>query len=382
MDENERQTRRELLAEAWDKADEESEDVAVVEEKENESSVHGAGADADEAAAQDKGEDSSGEPRRSGVKKDEEVGKKPAADETQRKEAQAATRENQQQESTAKQQPASDRPPQSWKPSARESWGKIPAEARAEINRRELEIQRTLSQTDGIRRFANDFAQVVNPFAHLIRAQNSTPLQAVRNLMTTAAGLMQGNAYQKAAIISEICQNYGVDFKVLDDYLAENWDVKSNRLKGANGGQRMEAPPSWAAPLFGMMQNIEQQQQLVQQRVQQEASEKISAAESKPFFDDLRDDIADIMEIAANRGIAMTIDQAYEKALKLNDEVSKIVEQRKRAEETKKNNKNITRARRAASTISGSPSGKVVGSRSGEKQTRRQMLSEAWDNAE
>src|SRR5688572_18603519 len=74
-----------------------------------------------------------------------------------------------------------DKPPNSWKPATREHWSRLPPEVRAEVSRRELEIQQELSKTAQVRRFAQDFANTINPYSHLIRAQNSTPLQAVNN---------------------------------------------------------------------------------------------------------------------------------------------------------------------------------------------------------
>lgn len=359
------QTRRELLEAAWDKADEE---VAVLEESENEPNLHGAG-DAAEADTAGTGEEENlaGKPGLRGAEKTEKEPKKPKEDEAVKQEAAAAVKDDK----SVVEQPVTDKAPQSWKPAIREHWGKIPAEARAEIKRIDLEVQRTLSQTANVRKFANDFANVVNPFAHIIKAQASTPLQAVHNLMTTAAGLVQGSQPQKAAILAEIIQNYGVDLEVLDDYLSKNWDPKQGLKK-----PQLEAPPAWAQPVFSFMQTVEQQRAAHEERVKQDADAQIEAATSKPFFDDLRDDIADVMEIATKRGLVMTIDQAYDKAVRLRPDIEKLIPRKPSV------NDKITRARRAASLISGAPSsGKPVGGKAGPK-TRKEQLTEAWDNAE
>src|SRR5690606_29382007 len=75
--------------------------------------------------------------------------------------------------------PVTDRPPASWKPAQREQWGQLPEGVRSEIVRREREIQEGMKQTESIRRFANEFAQIVQPYNHLIAAAGSTPLRAV-----------------------------------------------------------------------------------------------------------------------------------------------------------------------------------------------------------
>jgi hypothetical protein len=378
------QTRRELLETAWTES-EKDDDVAVVDDDKDlagrgkpdltgdvveDSDTPEAGSE-DSPVLEDKG------------KKIEKEPKKPAADETQGKEAAAAAAEPDSGDLGRPAEPVADKAPTAWKPGAREHWAKLPPDVRTEINRRELHIRQTLSQTAGVRQFAQEFAQVINPYSHLIRAQNSTPIQAVRNLMGTAAGLMQGSQQQKSAILAEICQNYGVDLVEFDKYLSTNWDVQAGRLKNGGNQQRMEAPPQWAQPLLAMQQQIQQTMEAQEQRTRQEADEKIAAMESQPFFEDLRDDIADIMEIAAKRNISMTIQKAYEKAIQLSPEISKIMTQRKKATDLAKGNKTISRARRASSSISGGPVGAGAGNKnSNEVKSRRDQISEAWENAE
>jgi len=382
------QTRRELLEAAWDKIEEKDDDVATVDDdslgRGKTDPVRPVDDTTDGTSSPNDGVDLEGGEDDSTLakeKKTEKEPKKPAKDATQIKEEQAAATVDGKGEPGRPAEQIADKAPMAWKAGAREHWAKLPPDVRAEINRRELHIRQTLSQTAGVRQFAQEFAQTIQPFAHLIRAQNSTPIAAVKNLMSTAAGLMQGNPQQKAAIVAEIMQNYGVDVLALDKYLEHNWDVNAGRIKGGNG-QRTEAPPAWAQPLFAMQQQIQETMTAQQQRVQMEADEKITAMESQPFFDDLRDDIADIMEISANRGRSMTIQQAYEKAIQLSPEISTIMTNRRKAEELKSGGKNISRARRAASSISGGPSGKAAGNRGEGPKTRREQLREAWDNAE
>jgi hypothetical protein len=70
--------------------------------------------------------------------------------------------------------------------------------------------------------------------------------------------------------------------------------------------------------------------------------------------------------------------QAYKRAVALNPEISKIIEQRQQASRQQKGN--MERARRAASTIKGAPGGNQAGGK-GKPATRREALSEAWDDA-
>jgi hypothetical protein len=358
-----KESRKELLTKAWDEA----------EKDESEPSGHGT--PAKDLAAPDVGAGDKSVPT-----KPAEVADKTLKAEQDKKEGAAAGALERKpgDKPVPVADPNAERAPNSWKPATREHWAAVHPEVKAEIVRREKEIQVTLSQTAQVRKFAQDFAQTVNPYSHLIRAQNSTPLQAVNNLMATAAGLMQGSAEQKAKIVSEIISNYGIDIQVLDKVLSSG---------GYNpaGAQPQQPVPQWAQPLFGFMDNVQKMQQQRQVQMQQEADEAITALEQKPFFDDVREDMADLMETAANRGRLLTPEQAYERAIALNPEIKKIIDQRELAAK----NRNpvseaaatLARARKAASSVKGAPVGAKAGGPAG-KQTRRQQLLEAWNDAE
>lgn len=265
--------------------------------------------------------------------------------------------------------------PVSWKPAAKAAWDKLPVDVRQDVVRREKEMQQYISQNDHHRRFSEGFAQVTKPFEHLIRSQNSTPLQAVRNLMTTAAGLSTGNHEQKAMIVAEIIGNYGVDIETLDKVLS------NGAAKTADRGQGQIHPAMLQAlqPVYGFMNEVQEARAQRQQRQYQEAENQIEKNANKPYFDDLSDDMADLMEIAAKRGVELSLEEAYEKAVALNPEISKIITQQKAAEEARRNGgTRIARARRAASTITGAPAG---GGNKNAPESRREQLEAAWEDA-
>jgi hypothetical protein len=272
--------------------------------------------------------------------------------------------------------------PNSWKPAEREHWAKMPKEAQQAVQRRELEIQRSLSETSTIRRWANDFANVIAPYSHLIRAQNSTPLIAIQNLMQTSAGLTQGSSKQKASIVAQICKNFAVDITELDNELAA--------MQGNGGNQQNQGnsalPPAFAQalkPIYDFMGNIQNTVQQRDQQLQQSSQQVVEDFLNDPrneFADDLADEMADIMEMAAKRGQKVTVPQAYQRAIRNNPEIEAIVTQRSAA--ARQNGGNMTRARRAASSVTGNPSG---GAAAGIKTTpgsRREALVAAMEAQE
>lgn len=266
------------------------------------------------------------------------------------------------------------RPPQSWTPAEREVWGKVPAEAQRAIQRREQEIQRGLSQAAGFRKFTSDFQKVVQPFESIIRAQNSNPLQAIHNLMSTAAGLYTGNQQQKAAIVRDIINNYAVDIKTLDEVLTNSPAQPTNPLIPEI--QRML--DSRLAPVNQLLEGVNRRRAEGTQQVEAQVSEEIVSFGQDPkneFFEDLREDMADLMDLAAARNRKMTMQEAYERAAAAHPQISQIMRQRQMAQ-----TQNADAARAASSSIRpGGPAS--VGGVPGSKGDLRADLSAAFDQA-
>ena len=264
--------------------------------------------------------------------------------------------------------------PISWRAEEKALWKDVPPSIRKVIQRRELETQRALSTSAQSRKFQEEFVRTVSPFAHLIRAQNSTPMAAVQNLMATAAGLMTGNSQQKAAIVAEIVANYGVDIRALDQAL-------SQAPQNPNAGQA-SLPPQFAhalAPVYQFMEQVQTQRQTFQERQAAKAAEDIEKFGSdKPFFEDVREDMADIIEAGARRGKVITLEAAYKAAIAANPQFSDAVNQQRTQQQTlSEAAATLARARRAASTVVGAPNAST--NQPATPANRRAQLAAAWD---
>lgn len=377
--------RREALAEAFDKleAGDDNDDEAVINDE-----VQG-GIDLEQVAGSDDSElPGEGKKVEQKIEKvdekqkglDKSVDKGTQGKDTQGKKKPDGLVDPHEQERQANQQPT-DKAPNSWKPAVREHWSKIPPEARAEISRREREIQQSLSQTDGIRRFSNDLANVIAPHQDLIRAQGSTPLHAIDNLMKTAASLSRGDTRHKAQTVAQIIQNYGVDIKTLDEILSQ---APAQRQGQQN---QNEAPPAWARPMFQFMNEVQQTKQQRQQELQTNAQTAVEEAKSTlPYFEDLQDEVADVMEVNWKRGRHITVKQAYDVAVNNNPDIKKLIP-RNNGQTQQNGNRNsisqaastLAKARRASSAVSGGPAG---GDGKSVPKTRREALEQAFDDAD
>ena len=261
--------------------------------------------------------------------------------------------------------------PASWKPAAREHWNKIPKGAREEILKREKEIDLGLQKASGHRKIADEYASVIRPFEQLIRSQNSTPAQAITNMMHTASRLALGSKTQKAQVVAEIMKNYDVDVEALDTLLA-------GKTLPAEEDKITKILEKQLAPLrefVGEFQNTRRQsEQQTEGQIQQEL-ETFAADPKNEFFNDVVDDMADIMELASNRGQKITLEAAYAKACGLHPDVSKVINQRQAAKKP-----NLGQKRHAASSIKGDPGEAPSSKKDGADM--RQSLMESWDELE
>jgi hypothetical protein len=266
--------------------------------------------------------------------------------------------------------------PVSWKAGAKSEWAKIPKVAQEEIMRRETETSKVLSQTANARKHFDEFNNTIGPFMPLIRAQNSTPMVAVKNLMTTAAGLTIGSPQQKAQIVAEMIGNFGVDIQTLDSILSGQ--VQQGPRSAAVGTSQVEvAVQRQLGPVYDFMNKMQQTQAQREAQMRQEADTVVEQFSSKhEFFEELRDDIADLMEVAANRGRNVTLEQAYNSVVSSHPEYSAAVQQRAAANRAKQNG-SVQRARNAASSVVGTPNMGSPG-KTGEKSRRDDIL-EAWE---
>lgn len=247
-----------------------------------------------------------------------------------------------------------DRAPASWKKEAKGEWNALPLQARQEIHRRELEIQKVLNETAPIRQEIQQFRETVTPFMARIQSLGVTPHQAVGELLKADYLLATGTQSQKAMFIDKLVQDYGVDIKELDAAIAK-------RLGG--GGQQQSQQQQGFDPnqisqlvqqqLQQALAPIYQQRQQEQQQIVQQAEmtiEQMALDPKYPHFESVRQDMADLMEINARRGVYISVQEAYNRAVGMNPELSAM-------QQATQLNQRAQRAAAAAASVSGSPVG-------------------------
>ncbi len=246
-------------------------------------------------------------------------------------------------------------PPQSWKPALKAKWGSLDPELRQEIIRRERDILREFGVSSTARKVVNDLQEVVRPYEARMLALNVSPLQAVGELLKADYLLSSAQPSQKAQFMAKMIKDYGVDINELDSALAgampDPATAKVEQLL-----QQQLAP---------MQQFIQQQQQAAaaqEQARQQTAIEEIQRMAADhvkyPHFETVRNDMADIIDLMAKRGVQLTPAEAYARAILINPETAPLARaQSQQVQQVQVQNQRAQKAIQASASVKGAPVG-------------------------
>lgn len=268
------------------------------------------------------------------------------------------------------------RAPVSWNPEAREKWAKIPASARAEIARREQEIADAMGRTAQARQFSEAWQTMLAPYEPLMQAQGANAYQGVKRLLEIGAGLSLGTPAQKAEIVANVVQQYGVDLETLDGVLAgtvSSINDPNTRLM-AELDKRL-------APIEQRLSGAGQPQ--VDQNAVAFEIQQFAKDPKNEFFNDVRSKMSTLFEIAGKEGRDITLQQAYDEACQLTPSVKKVLDQRTKADTARERKARAEKKRQAAAAnrrrSTPTPSG---GTEAPPGQALTATIRDAWDQVE
>ena len=247
-----------------------------------------------------------------------------------------------------------DKAPQSWKPAQKAKWAALDPDIRQEVLRREHDTTRVLNETTQVRQFATQFQQAIQPYMARIQ-QIGNPVTAIQNLLAADNLLATGPKAQKAQYLAKLIKDYGVDIQELDAALAGSAPIDPVESRVEQLLQERLTP---------FQQYIAQQQQAEQQR-QQQASKQLSDTVQQmsvdpayPHFEQVRENMADIIEIMAKRGQSIDLKTAYNKAVAMDPSISQVQQQTQQAAQA---NAKAQRALKASASVAGAPTGSTAG---------------------
>ena len=262
------------------------------------------------------------------------------------------------------------KPPQSWKPSEREEWAKLPPVAQQAVLRREREVNIALQQAAEHSKGSAAILEALRPYEATVRQSGLEPAKYVESLVATAHNLSIAHPERRADLFAELLQMYPVPPAALDAAWAR-------RLGGQPQSQMSGPMQQMADPRAIVREELAQiQNQAYEQRAQTQASE---LAEKLEFYGDVHETMADIIALWDKQGKQFVTEEdlqrAYTLACNMNPEVTRIMERRNAAKAVGTVKTATQRAKAASSSVRTQPSAAPAAQASG----RRSVLEEAYD---
>ena len=246
------------------------------------------------------------------------------------------------------------RPPPGFSVASKTAWDQLPESVRADIAKREEEVDAGFKRYTGLGRFAEE------------AERNGTTLQAaVADYHQVETGLRQNFL----AGVEGICQRFGVDPRALASAMQARYGGQGE----AQQGQPQERQPPQIDPRAIAQQAAnEVRAELEAQRLKSEV-EAFEANPKNKFYANVRGDMASLI----NTGKAKTLEQAYEAACWLNPEIRALLIKEQSSVQASKPNAAV-QARAAAKAVGGAP---APGINTGQAKPKNLSIADSVDAA-
>lgn len=209
---------------------------------------------------------------------------------------------------TAEAKPAAvDEAPKTWRKEASATWAALPSEAKAEILKREADIFAGIESYKVDATFGKSVKQVVAPFEGILKQNNMDPVQTINGLLNSHYALATGTREQKENLFRLLAKDYQID-------------IASLIPSGQQAGEPPYIDPAVAdlrQKLAGVESELTQARQARLNESKANISKQVASFAEDPkniYFNELADDMASLVQ----RGVAGTLQEAYEKAIWLN----------------------------------------------------------------
>lgn len=264
--------------------------------------------------------------------------------------------------------PVWERPPASWKKEYHEVWSKADPKLREYAYQREEQMRRGVEPLLTKAQFADAMNQAIEPYRETIRGLGIPEHEAVAALMKADYTLRTtADPAARAAYFQQLAQAYGVNLNAA--------------TPGATPQQGID-PMVWQLQnelnkVRGEVMGWKQQQEMVEN--QNLLSEIEAYSQKAEYFEDARPTMIQLLQ----SGMAQTLDEAYEKAIRLDSALFERVTAAKQAEAQAKAAADANRAAKVARAAAVSVRSATPGTNTAPKAaTRRAMLEEALAEAE
>jgi hypothetical protein len=261
------------------------------------------------------------------------------------------------------------RPPASWKKDFHEVWQKADPKMQEYAWQREEQMRAGVEPLLSKAQFADAMQEAISPYMNTIQGLGLQPEKAVAALMEADHKLRNSDPQTKMQYFMQLAQSYGINL-------------------GAMQGQAPTAAPNSVDPMVYQLQNElnkvrgevmgwKQQQEMVEnQTLLNEINQFSLKAE---HFEDVRPTMIQLLQ----SGVAQTLDEAYDKAIRLDPTLFEQTLKAQQAEVAAKQAKEANRVAKTARAAAVSVRSATPGPNTAPKAAnRRALLEEAFSETE
>ena len=241
----------------------------------------------------------------------------------------------------------------SWKKEAQTALSQLPPETQRMIQEREEQFHKGIEQYKQDAYQGRSLNKALAPHMEYLNQVGVAPEQAISTLIQAEKLLRTSDPQTKTQMFMKLAHDYGVDVNSLTNV---PFDPYKYQLE-----QQLQAQQAQLAQIMQSRQIAEEAQlgQTIEQFAQQHE-----------YFDEVRETMADLLD----KGLASDLNDAYSKAVRLNDDVFSRTTQNVNVNQVQRANNAAKAAKAAAVSVKGSPVG-------GMKATEAKSTEEAVRNA-
>lgn len=242
----------------------------------------------------------------------------------------------------------------SWKKEAQSALSQLPPETQKLIQEREEQFHKGIEQYKQDAYQGRAMNKALAPHMEYLNQVGVTPEQAIPALIQAERVLRTADPQSKAQMFMKLAHDYGIDVNSLTNTYFDPYKYQQEQQLFA---------------LQSELAQIKQSRQIAEEAQLGQTIEQF--AQTHEYFDEVRETMADLLD----KGLASDLNDAYSKAVRLNDDVfSRTTQQSVTANPIQRANNAAKAAKAAAVQVKGSPTG-------GLKATEAKSTEEAVRNA-
>ena len=242
----------------------------------------------------------------------------------------------------------------SWKKEAQTALSQLPPETQRMIQEREEQFHKGIEQYKQDAFQGRSLNKALAPHMEYLNQVGVAPEQAISTLIQAEKLLRTSDPQTKANMFMKLAHDYGIDVNSLTQ---TPFDPYKYQLEQQLAQQQ------------AALMQIQQSRQIAEEAQLGQTIEQF--AQTHEYFDEVRETMADLLD----KGLASDLNDAYTKAIRLNDDVfSRTTQNSGQVNQVQRANNAAKAAKAAAVQVKGSPAG-------GMKPTEARTTEEAVRNA-